>query len=146
MVYHPYGHSFPKAVLLVPPSTHIQFLSFSQLMPVPHTSLSKRKQSGRDSLIFPASKLLNFSINFLTQHPYWFYCGWSISTSIKVQSWVLDTILSCIIKDLSPTLPVSLISPFLLGPYHTLQTYYILSDAKNKNRETKDFLIPHILL
>lgn len=150
MAYHSHGNSFPKVVLWIPPSTHIQFLSFSQLMPLPHTSLSKRKQLGRDSLIFPPSKLANFSINFLTWHSHWFYCGWNISTSIKVQSSNLRFRYHPLLLYQGPLSHSSCIINFSLSPATlssiTLQTYYIVSDPKSKNKETKDFLIPYPVL
>lgn len=124
VAHHPPWCSFPMAGTVPPSTSNDLILSTS--------SLSKRKQSERDSLIFPPWKLSNFPINSLTQHPYWFYCGWSIPTSIKDQPLEFWIPSSCSIKDLSPTiilLPVSLISPSLLGPYHHLANilYYLWS-------------------
>lgn len=93
-VAHHRGCSFPVADAVSPSICSLQMIWFSQLMSLPHTSLRKRKQPDRDSLIFPPWKLSNFPINSLTHHFYWLYCGWSIPYFYhRPTPWVLGPIL-----------------------------------------------------
>lgn len=117
--HHPHGCSFPMSGPVSPSTCSLPMIRFSLLMPLPHTSLSREKQSDGDSLISPLQKLSNFPIDSIRQHPNWFYWGWR--TQDQPHGFWIPCF--CFIKALSPTIiPIPCIINFSLsaGTYHHL--------------------------